>query len=175
MIFSGSICLLCGSSPALAQTNKYFCATLAGNPATMMRTIYGDVPIIRWTSGLYLAGQSPRQRCDTAANGLQRAFDRDALLIRAGMVDQELPVLCAVSVPGGECSHANTVLSLSPETDPNIAQAILLNIRWLSSLTPLYQGSDDLLFVEGGFTYTDLNNLEAVLICAELPPQNGCM
>ncbi|MEO0687687.1 MAG: COP23 domain-containing protein [Cyanobacteria bacterium J06649_11] len=152
-------------NPASAQQSKYFCTLVDQEPVTMGRTIYGDVPIIRWTSGLALSGQSPQQRCDTTANRFQRAFDSDNLLLRAGELNPEQPVICAVSEVGNACSQENTVVFLNSDTDPNTALAALLNIRWISSLTPLHQGSDRLLFSQAGFSYSDLIELEEALIC----------
>ena len=160
---------------ASAQTRKYLCSESDRNPATMMRTIYGDIPVIRWTSGRYLAGQSPQQRCESAANGLQRAFDRNASLLRADELGQGQPVICAVSVDSEHCSHANTILSLNSDTDSNTAMVVLLNIRWLSSLNPLYQSDDLLLFAKGGFNYSNISALEEALICSEYPSASECI
>lgn len=166
-------CSLWLSKSSLAQSSKYFCSTFNGNPSTMMRTVYGDVPIIIWTSRRFLAGQSHLQRCETAARGFQRAFERNATIYRAGKVGDGQSVICAVNEDNDPCSHANTIIALNRETDPNDAIAKLLRSRYLASLRPVHQ-NNRLLYSRSGFYHSNISTLEEAIICSEFPSASEC-
>lgn len=160
---------------ASAQSNKYFCgATREGTLATMIRTSYGDVPLILWTSGLFLEGQSPQQRCATAANGFQRAHDRSAQTLRADYLNGQ-PVICAVQRLGEGCSDRNITFKLNPGTNPEIALLERLRLRWIASHRPLNQGSNRLSYAHNGIYYSDIKSLEEMLLCIEYPDSSECL
>ncbi|MBC6423024.1 MAG: hypothetical protein GDA43_18430 [Hormoscilla sp. SP5CHS1] len=60
------------TEPSAAQSKKFFCGRSDGEPATVVRTSKGNVPIIIWVDlGFEALGWTPQRRCQAVSDRFQ--------------------------------------------------------------------------------------------------------
>jgi hypothetical protein len=144
--------LASASTIGYAQTPIFFCRAEEGVPTTIYRTSsLGEIPMIRWVSHDFLAGQSPQRRCESASSNLQVAYDNGTLeYIHSGESSEGQPAICVGNIEGDKnCSNGRILILLNRDTDANAALGQLLRIGEIVSKQPLYQSGDLLFYVDG--------------------------
>ncbi len=129
------VSIVATDSPALAGSNKYFCAIRNGTPTTFVKTTRGNIPMIAWERSYSTI--SARQRCLTVSQRFQAASDRGMLKqVATGIVNKQ-PVICAVTRAGESCTNSNLLLTLPSDIDRHETARKLLDIRSLASGRPI--------------------------------------
>jgi Circadian oscillating protein COP23 len=117
--------------PGQAQpSRKFHCELVRGIPTTVVQTVRGNIPAIRWVKSF--AGGSDRvdRRCNEVSARLDR-FNRAGKLkfIRTGNVNS-YPVLCVdAGVSGNTCPLDRVLVTLPKGSDASHILSQMLDLR----------------------------------------------
>jgi hypothetical protein len=101
------------ADPALAgHRTLFFCDTSESMPVTKVRTSRGDEEMIRWTNS-YGNGFTTTKRCQLVTQKLQTHTNRGRWFLTSRENINGMPVICAVSREGENCT-ASTILVTLP-------------------------------------------------------------
>jgi S1-C subfamily serine protease len=105
----------------------FYCGISNGQPATLVRTVRGPLPLIIWENPDLISGLSPEQRCEEVSARFQRFYDNKSLeYVTTGTIVNQ-PVLCVPSERNTPCSLSNVLIPLSPGTDAKSVLEKILN------------------------------------------------
>lgn len=111
-----------------AEDTIFFCGLHDGAPATLARTLQGEVPIVLWTAhDLANSEMTPQERCEEGSKRFQAHHDNGTLSqITTGKVDEQL-VVCGAEREGEGCS--GVLFKLKPGSEPRSALQRIFRIR----------------------------------------------
>ena len=131
--------------------------------ATIVRTHWGELPMIRWVDQSFPPPYTPVQRCREVTARFNR-FESNGTLkyMRAAMMD-DYPVICVAGYKGGSCLPNGLLITLKYGSDPNIAFKRIIDRRiWATSGSiSLSDGEsgDELISEVDGTVYFDIEGL----------------
>ncbi|MGK7874268.1 MAG: COP23 domain-containing protein [Xenococcaceae cyanobacterium] len=116
------------SSPARAQTTNFVCGVSQGVPATIAKTLQGDVPVIRWVSNYFKgSGYDPQTRCEMVSDRFQNYYNTGTLkFLTTGRMNRQ-NVVCVAEYNGGPC--AGLLFTLKPGSSPGQTLQRLMAVR----------------------------------------------
>ncbi|NER35442.1 MAG: hypothetical protein F6J93_15805 [Oscillatoria sp. SIO1A7] len=150
------------SNPSQARTNPsdtFFCGTTRdGVPVTMVRSLRGNVPLIRWTYSAFSgSGWTPSRRCAEVSKRFQYNFETDQLQYIAIGEINAAPVLCAAAQPGIPCTKENLLITVLPGEKPEETLKSLILAR--DGAAPLDQSSNVMEYDEAGNLYINIEEI----------------
>ena len=106
--------------PSYAENNQFFCGVLNKQPVTLMRTVRGNVAMIRWVSNNYFPPPwTAQRRCQEVARRFQRNYDDGSLkYINTGRLNGE-PVVCAALKKSDRCTNQTLLFTLKRGANPD--------------------------------------------------------
>lgn len=139
--------------PSHAKNRVFECGTTEYEskkvPATFAYTQDGrKVMVIRWVSGYFSKRMTDRERCNIVSNRFQRFYDHGILRYLNGGWVNKLPVVCAVANIDASCTNKNTLYTLKPGSNPQIAARELLDRRGLAGGSIHNQSNSDDLIID---------------------------
>jgi Circadian oscillating protein COP23 len=129
----GAICAVGSQSfvPSPAQPGrKFHCELVRGIPTTVVQTVRGNIPAIRWVKSLAGGANRVDQRCNEVSARLDR-FNRAGKLkfIRTGNVNS-YPVLCVeAGVSGNTCPLDRVLVTLPKGSDASHILSQMLDLQ----------------------------------------------
>jgi hypothetical protein len=149
------------AEPSLAQSSRKFsCAVVAGVPTTVVRTVRGNLPTIRWVKSFTGKYNSVNQRCQEVSTRLDR-FNRDGKLkfIRTGNVNS-YPVLCVdAGVSGNTCPMNSVLVTLPKGTDSSQVLQQMLDLRAHAAGKIIQLSGSQLVHYRNGDAYVNIDRL----------------
>ncbi len=125
-----------------AQSNKFFCGTSDGVPATFVHTSRGDIPMIHWVDTYFQAHLTPRQRCEQISERFQQFYNKNTLnFLKTGIYNRQ-NVLCVASYQDGPCLPQGILVTLKPDANPEDTLQRLLDYRSASGAGHIDLGGD---------------------------------
>jgi Circadian oscillating protein COP23 len=108
------------AQPSHAGNSQFFCGILNKQPVTLMRTVRGNVVMIRWVSNDYFPPPwTAQRRCQEVARRFQRNYDNGYLkYINPGRLNGE-PVVCAGLKTTEPCTNRNLLFTLKRGANPD--------------------------------------------------------
>jgi Circadian oscillating protein COP23 len=117
--------------PSPAQPSRKFrCELVRGIPTTVVQTVRGNIPAIRWVKSFTGKYSSVDRRCNEVSARLDR-FNRAGKLkfIRTGNVNS-YPVLCVdAGVSGNTCPMNSVLVTLPKGTNSSTILRQMLDLR----------------------------------------------
>jgi Circadian oscillating protein COP23 len=149
------------AEPSIAQASKKFsCEIVAGISTTVVKTVRGDIPTIRWVKSFTGKYNNVHQRCQEVSTRLDR-FNRDGKLkfIRTGNVNS-YPVLCVdAGVSGNTCPIASVLVTLAKGTDSSQVLQQMLDLRARASGKIIQLSGEQLIRYRNGDAYVNIDRL----------------
>ncbi len=108
--------------PSQAESDKFICGELNGEPATYMVTSTQNVPLVVWRTHIFGSEWTPQKRCEHVKEKLQAAYEANEHELTIGR-KKDLDILCSANKAGGECQRQ--IMTLPKGLDPNEAVDIL--------------------------------------------------
>jgi Circadian oscillating protein COP23 len=157
-------CIYPSNSRNAQAQRKYFCGAYDGVPSTMVRTSFGDEPLIRWTVQDFSRSRyTPQVRCEEVSSRFQHYSDHGTFYITYRKELKGYPVLCITDKKtssykeSSDCSGRNVLVTLKKNVDPAYA---LDQLSGGSSSIVSLSGGHATTYVKGVF-YVDVNKLVA--------------
>ncbi len=147
------------SSQASQSSRKFSCMSLDGVPTTIVKTLRGNLPMIRWVK-TFTGSYNVARRCDEVSTRLDR-FDRTSKLkyIRTGNVNT-YPVICIDSgVSGNTCPTASVLVTLPKGTDSSQVLQKMLDLRARAEGNIINLSGEQLVRYRNGDAYVNLDRL----------------
>ncbi|NEP45396.1 MAG: hypothetical protein F6K35_41725 [Okeania sp. SIO2H7] len=158
----GGLIVAIAATTARAQANqvqnssKFYCGDLNGTPATYVRARRGSVPIIVWVDDSFPAPWDPLTRCRDISARFQRFYDNGQLnYIKAGRLNRQ-SVLCITRTQPGECLSGGLLITLKPETNPQLTLQRLRDIQISGSGVPIELSASQQIFYINGEAYLNM-------------------
>jgi hypothetical protein len=142
------------------SARKFSCELMAGSPTTIVKTVRGNIPMIRWVKTFTGRYNSLNERCHEVSTRLDR-FDRDGNLkyIRTGNVNA-YPVLCVDSgVSGNTCPQNRVLVTLPKGTDSAQMLQRMLDLRARASGRIIELSGQQLVRYRNGDAYVNVDLL----------------
>jgi hypothetical protein len=147
--------------PIQAQPSRKFrCELVRGVPTTIVQTVRGNIPAIRWVKSFTGRYSSVDRRCNEVSARLDR-FNRAGKLkfIRTGNVNS-YPVLCIdAGVSGNTCPMTSVLVTLPKGTDSSKVLQQMLDLRARASGQIIQLSGEQLVRYENGDAYVNINRL----------------
>jgi len=145
------------AQPNHAQTtSKFYCGDLNGTPATYVSGRRGPVPIIVWEDKSFPPPWNPQKRCEDVSARFQRFYDNGQLdYLKAGKLNGQ-SVLCIARTQPGECLPGGLLITLKPETNPQLTLQRLLDFRVEGSGASISLATRKQIFYTNGEAYLEL-------------------
>lgn len=147
--------------PSQAQpTRKFRCELIRGVPTTVVKTVKGNIPTIRWVKSFTGRYNSVNQRCGEVSARLDR-FNQNGKLkfIRTGNVNN-YPVLCVdTGVSGNTCPMNNVLVTLPKGTDSSQMLQQMLDLRAQAAGKIIQLSGEQLVRYQNGDVYVNINRL----------------
>jgi hypothetical protein len=141
-------------------SRKFSCEALDGAPTTIVKTVRGSIPMIRWVKAFTGRYSNVERRCREVSDRLDR-FDRDRKLkfIRTGNVNT-YPVICVDSgVSGNTCATTKVLVTLPKGTDSSQILQQMLDLRARASGNVINLGGEQLVRYRNGDAYVSVERL----------------
>lgn len=149
------------AQPAQAKfSRKFRCERINGVPTTVVQTVRGNIPMIRWVKSFSGRYNSVDRRCLEVSARLDR-FNRDGKLkfIRTGNVNT-YPVLCAdAGVSGNTCPNQSVLVTLHKGVDSGQTLQQLLDLRARASGQIINLSGSQLVQYRNGDAYVSVDRL----------------
>jgi Circadian oscillating protein COP23 len=147
--------------PSQAQpTRKFRCELIGGVPTTVVKTVKGNMPTIRWVKSFTGRYNSVNQRCGEVSARLDR-FNQSGKLkfIRTGNVNN-YPVLCVdTGVSGNTCPMNNVLVTLPKGTDSSQMLQQMLDLRAQAAGKTIQLSGEQLVRYQNGDAYVNIDRL----------------
>ncbi len=147
--------------PIQAQPSRQFrCELVRGIPTTVVKTVRGNIPAIRWVKSFTGKYNSVERRCNEVSARLDR-FNRVGNLkfIRTGNVNN-YPVLCVdAGVSGNTCPITSILVTLPKGTDSSKVLQQMLDLRARASGQIIQLSGEQLVRYQNGDAYVNINRL----------------
>jgi hypothetical protein len=147
--------------PSQAQPSRKFrCEMVNGEPITVVKTLRGSIPTIRWVKSFTGRYNNINQRCNEVSARLDR-FNRDGKLkfIRTGNVNS-YPVLCVdAGVSGNTCPKTRVLVTLAKGTDSSQMLQQLLDLRARAAGKMIQLSGEQLISYHHGDVYVSIDRL----------------
>lgn len=169
-ILLGGLMVAIAATTATAQPNqgqnnsKFYCGYYNRTPATYVRGRRGPVPIIVWVDESFPPPWNPQRRCQHVSARFQRFYDNGQLdYLKAGKLNRQ-SVLCITRTQPGQCIPGGLLITLKPETDPQLTLEKLLDFRVagggtairLNSKEEFFPTNKEQIFYTNGEAYLDM-------------------
>ncbi len=158
---SGSANEIRPSQLAQAKSSRKFrCEHINGVPTIVVKTVRGNIPMIRWVKSFSGRYNSVDRRCTEVSARLDR-FNRNGKLkfIRTGNVNT-YPVICAdTGVSGNTCPNQSVLVTLPKGTDSGQTLQQLLDLRARASGQIINLSGSQLIQYRNGDAYVSVNRL----------------
>jgi hypothetical protein len=141
-------------------TRKFSCERIEKVPTTVVKTMRGNIPMIRWVKAFTGKYNKVGNRCTEVSARLDR-FNRQGKLkfIRTGNVNT-YPVLCADSgVTGNTCPNQSVLVTLPKGTDATQVLQQLLDLRARASGRIINLSGTQLVRYSNGDAYVSVDEL----------------
>jgi Circadian oscillating protein COP23 len=141
-------------------TRKFSCERLDKVPTTVVKTMRGNIPMIRWVRAFSGKYNNVGHRCTEVSARLDR-FNRQGKLkfIRTGNVNT-YPVLCVDSgVTGNTCPNQSVLVTLPKGTDAARVLQQLLDLRARASGQIINLSGTQLVRYSNGDAYVSVDGL----------------
>jgi Circadian oscillating protein COP23 len=166
ILLIGSI-LSIGSTPCVQAgqdrvNRKFSCERIDGIPTTVVKSVRGRIPMIRWVKSFSGRYHSVKQRCTEVSARLDR-FNREGKLkfIRTGNVNT-YPVLCVdTGVSGNTCPNTSVLVTLPKGTDSGQILQQMLDLRARASGRMINLNGGQLVRYQDGDAYVSIDQLLA--------------
>jgi Circadian oscillating protein COP23 len=149
------------AAPIQAQPNRKFqCELVAGIPTTMVKTVRGNIPTIRWVKSFTGRYNNVNQRCAEVSTRLDR-FNRNGQLkfIRTGNVNS-YPVLCVdTGVSGNTCPMTSVLVTLPKGSDSSHTLQQMLDLRARAAGQIIQLSGKQLVHYRNGDAYVNIERL----------------
>ncbi|MGB7444949.1 MAG: COP23 domain-containing protein [Coleofasciculaceae cyanobacterium] len=146
--------MLTFSQPSYAQSSEFFCGINKGEPTTFVRTLWGNIPIIRWVDDSFPSPWSPSKRCKLVSARFEKFYQNGTLkYLKAGQLRGQ-PVLCVAGYKGGNCLPNGVLVTLKPGVNPQRTLEQLLNKDTRTKGQPMAMGE----LQTGNNFITEVNN-----------------
>lgn len=111
-------------------SQQFFCGMSQGVPATLVRTVRGNLPLIHWTSTDFInSGWTPERRCKEISARFERLNTQGQLrYLRTGRVNGQA-VICGSTTNSGGCSSERVLVTIPTDKNPTQVMGQLLNTR----------------------------------------------
>lgn len=142
------------TKPNQAQIGeKFYCGNHNGKPTTFVNGRRGAVPIIHWVDASFPPPWNPQSRCREVSKRFQRFYDNGVLnYIKAGKQNRQ-SVLCVTRTQPGDCLPGGLLITLKPDTDPQLTLQRLRNIQVGAGSgntpIPLSSGEPEIFYMNG--------------------------
>lgn len=145
------------TEPNHPQTNnKFYSGDFNRTPATYVCARRRPVPIIHWEDTSFPPPWNPQRRCQEVSARFQRFYDNGQLdYLKAGKFKDE-SVLWVTRTQPGECISGNVLITLKPETNPQLTLQRLLNFQVGGSGVPIPLAARQQMFYTNGEAYLDM-------------------
>jgi Circadian oscillating protein COP23 len=115
--------------PSRAQNNNgaiFYCGTSNGEPATIVKTREGDVPMMIWDTKVFGRNYPPEMRCQIVSERFQQYYEHGLLdFIKTERI-RGYDTVCVARSEGGSC-EGRILFTLPPGQDPNNAIEAVFN------------------------------------------------
>jgi Circadian oscillating protein COP23 len=141
-------------------TRKFSCERIEKVPTTVVKTMRGNIPMIRWVKAFTGKYNKVANRCTEVSARLDR-FNRQGKLkfIRTGNVNT-YPVLCVDSgVTGNTCPNQSVLVTLPKGTDATQVLQQLLDLRARASGRIINLSGTQLVRYSNGDAYVSVDEL----------------
>jgi Circadian oscillating protein COP23 len=149
------------SQPSQAQSSRKFrCELINGLPTTVVTTVRGKIPTIRWVKSFTGRYNSVDQRCNEVSARLDR-FNRAGKLkfIRTGNVNN-YPVLCVdTGVSGNTCPMNSVLVTLPKGSDSSHILGQMLDLRARAAGKIIQLSGEQLVRYQNGDAYINVDRL----------------
>lgn len=160
-----SICSTGVVDPALAssnnpQRNTFSCERIQGTPTTVVKTVHGRIPMIRWSKSFTGRYKNLKLRCSEVSARLERFNHQGKLkFIRTGNVNG-YPVLCVDrEVSGNSCPPTAVLVTLPRGADGGLVLQQMLDLRARASGRTINLSGNQLVTYRNGDAYVHLDRL----------------
>jgi hypothetical protein len=147
--------------PSYAQPSRKFrCELVRGVPTTLVTTVRGNIPTIRWVKSFTGRYSSVDQRCNEVSARLDR-FNRNGNLkfIRTGNVNS-YPVLCVdAGVSGNTCPMTSVLVTLPKGSDASHMLGQMLDLRARAAGKIIQLSGEQLVRYQHGDAYVNIDRL----------------
>ena len=149
------------TQPLQAQPSRKFqCELVAGIPTTVVQTVRGTIPTIRWVKTFTGRYNNVNQRCAEVSTRLER-FNRNGKLkfIRTGNVNS-YPVLCVdTGVSGNTCPMTSVLVTLPKGSDSSHILQQMLDLRARAAGKVIQLSGTQLVNYRNGDAYVNIDRL----------------
>ena len=149
------------AQPIQAQPSRKFqCELVAGIPTTVVQTVRGTIPTIRWVKTFTGRYNNVNQRCAEVSTRLER-FNRNGKLkfIRTGNVNS-YPVLCVdTGVSGNTCPMTSVLVTLPKGSDSSHILQQMLDLRARAAGKVIQLSGTQLVSYRNGDAYVNIDRL----------------
>ena len=149
------------AQPIQAQPSRKFqCELIAGIPTTVVQTVRGIIPTIRWIKAFTGRYNNVNQRCAEVSTRLER-FNRNGKLkfIRTGNVNS-YPVLCVdTGVSGNTCPMTSVLVTLPKGSDSSHILQQMLDLRARAAGKVIQLSGAQLVSYRNGDAYVNVDRL----------------
>ena len=147
--------------PIQAQPSRKFqCELVAGVPTTVVKTVRGNIPTIRWVKSFTGRYNNVNQRCAEVSTRLDK-FNRNGKLkfIRTGNVNN-YPVLCVdTGVSGNTCPMTSVLVTLPKGSDSSHILQQMLDLRARAAGQIIQLSGRQLVQYRNGDAYVNIERL----------------
>jgi hypothetical protein len=133
---------------------------MRGVPTTVVTTVRGNIPAIRWVKSFTGRYSSVDQRCNEVSARLDR-FNRNGNLkfIRTGNVNS-YPVLCVdAGVSGNTCPMTSVLVTLPKGSDASHMLGQMLDLRARAAGKIIQLSGEQLVRYQHGDAYVNIDRL----------------
>jgi Circadian oscillating protein COP23 len=141
-------------------SRKFQCELVAGIPTTIVKTVRGNIPTIRWVKSFTGRYNNVNQRCAEVSTRLDR-FNRNGQLkyIRTGNVNS-YPVLCVdTGVSGNTCPMTSVLVTLPKGSDSSHTLQQMLDLRARAAGQIIQLSGKQLVHYRNGDAYVNIDRL----------------
>lgn len=141
-------------------SRKFQCELIAGIPTTVVKTVRGTIPTIRWVRSFTGRYNNVNQRCAEVSTRLDR-FNQNGKLkfIRTGNVNS-YPVLCVdAGVSGNTCPMTSVLVTLPKGSDSSHTLQQMLDLRARAAGKIIQLSGTQLVQYRNGDAYVSIDRL----------------
>ena len=158
-------CLAGGETATFSESSygepRFFCDEQ--QQSTVLRSHWGDIPLITWIDPSFPPPWTPLQRCREVTARFNRFNDNGTLKYMRGAMMGNYPVICVAGYKGGSCLDNGLLITLKYGSDPNLALTKIIDRRMWATSGSVYlsdgENGDELISKVNGTVYFDIGSL----------------
>ncbi|MGK7933020.1 MAG: COP23 domain-containing protein [Microcystaceae cyanobacterium] len=136
------------TQPSEAEaSDRFFCGTYDGEPATMIQTPQGSQPLIQYRTDIFGSNWSPSKRCREVTSKLNAAYQNNEDFLTVSR-KRGYNIICSAKTANGDCEQQII-------TVPNGKNAA----SYLNTLRNRFYGRSSAVLISRPSIYTEYNGI----------------